>query len=418
MTKILKFKNGLKVCVVEMPIRSVMVGFWVGTGSKFESADINGISHFTEHVMFKGTERLSPYDIANEFESYGAMINAFTSKEATCYYFKCVDIYLENCFKLLSEIFFKSTFPAVELDRERKVIVEEINMVEDAPDDICGDLVSNAVFGDTGLGQTILGPKENVMRFTSDDVREYMQQRYTADNTVIVMVGNVNEAVADQLVRSYALDSFCAQKAKSVEVSTKFYSGQYKTKFKDFEQTNIILSYPSYSIRDEVKQAEQMILSCALGGGMSSRLFQSVRERLGLAYSVYSSPSAYDGTGAFNIYLNNSPENTIKALDAVKAELDKFLSDGLTDDEFNRTKIQIISSFVFSGENVQSLMISNGKYLLRGDQPFDIDKRISDIENVTKEDVLAFARAILTPEKLSAAYVGRAFDGNVLEIMK
>lgn len=175
MAKLLEYENGLRVCVVPLPIRSVMTGIWVGTGSRYESASDNGISHFTEHVMFKGTHKMSTYDIANAFEGYGASVNAFTSKESTCYYYKCIDKYNEQCFALLSDIFFNSVFPEEELDKERKVIVEEINMVEDAPDEICSDLMFSAAFGDSVLGQTILGPKQNVMRFTGDDVKNTLK---------------------------------------------------------------------------------------------------------------------------------------------------------------------------------------------------------------------------------------------------
>ena len=175
MAKLLQYENGLKVCVITLPIRSVMTGIWVGTGSKYENEKNNGLSHFTEHVMFKGTEKMSAFEIAGAFENYGAMVNAFTSKESTCYYYKCMDKYNENCFKLLSDIFFHSTFPEEELDKERKVIVEEINMVEDAPDEICSDVMFSAAYGDVSLGRTILGPKENVLRFTGEDVRFYMK---------------------------------------------------------------------------------------------------------------------------------------------------------------------------------------------------------------------------------------------------
>jgi len=418
MSKLLKYPNGLNVGVINMPVRSVMVGFWVGTGSKNETADINGISHFTEHVMFKGTETMTAFDIAGAFEGYGAMINAFTSKEATCYYFKCVDKYLDPCFELLSEIFFKSTYDDGELDKERNVIVEELNMVEDAPDEICSDLLASAAYGNSGLGQTILGPKENILKFKGDDVRAYVKNRYTPDNTAIVLVGNVSEEQADVLVRKYALNSFRAEKAVASVVDYTFNSGVENTRFKDFEQTNIALAYPSVSIRDGKGVAVQSVFSCLFGGGMSSRLFQSVRERLGLAYSIYTSCAAYDGTGLFGIYLNNSPSNTVKAISAIKSEIDLLLDKGIIEEEFNRAKIQIISSMVFSNESMQSIMIGNGKNLLRGDGLLNVDEKIALIEGVTLSDVNEFARRTLDCNKLSAAYVGKEFGGSILELLK
>lgn len=417
MAQILNYNNGLRVCVVPLPIRSVMTGFWVGTGSKYEDRENNGISHFTEHVMFKGTDSMNTYDIANAFESYGALVNAFTSKESTCYYYKCIDKYNEECFRLLSEIFFNSVFPEEELDKERKVIIEEINMVEDAPDEICSDLMFSAAYGDKSLGQTILGLKENVMRFTGNDVRNYMKKRYAPDNTVIVLAGNITEEKADMLVRKYALDKFCAVKSTDCRQDNTFRCNKQLLRVKDTEQTNIVLAYPTVGLEEERGIVVQSILSCLFGGGMSSRLFQSVREKQGLAYSIYTMPAAYSDVGAFTVCLNNSPDNTYPALRSVKAEIELLIDKGITDEELARSKIQLISSLAFSEESVQSQMMSFGKSLICTGKMFDINKKIALTESVTKEDVERFAQNYFQKGCLSAAYVGKAFDGDIPEIM-
>lgn len=417
MAKLLKYDNGLRVCVVTLPIRSVMTGIWVGTGSRYEEKDDNGISHFTEHVMFKGTKKMNTYEIANAFESYGALVNAFTSKESTCYYYKCIDKYNEECFRLLSEIFFKSTFPEDELDKERKVIVEEINMVEDAPDEICSDLMFSAAYGDGPLGRTILGLKSNVMRFKGDDVREYMKKRYTPDNTVIVLAGNVSESDADRLVKKYAIDCFCGVKKTECRKDNVFQCNNQIIREKDTEQTNIVLAYPTVGLSDEREIIIQSLLSCLFGGGMSSRLFQSVREKQGLAYSIYTMPTAYSDVGAFTICLNNSPENTRRALESVKNEVELLLDKGITDEELARSKVQMVSSLAFSEESVQSQMMSFGKGLICTDKMFDINKKITMTESIEKEEIERFARKYFRKDKLSAAYVGKKIDGSILEIM-
>lgn len=418
MAKLLQYENGLKVCVIMLPIRSVMTGIWVGTGSKYENEKNNGLSHFTEHVMFKGTDKMSAFEIAGAFENYGAMVNAFTSKESTCYYYKCMDKYNENCFKLLSDIFFHSTFPEEELDKERKVIVEEINMVEDAPDEICSDVMFSAAYGDVSLGRTTLGPKENVLRFTGDDVRFYMKERYTSDNTVIVFAGNIDEKSADELVRKYALDQFVATKKITPDICNQFNSNAELKRIKDTEQTNIILAYPTVSLLDEKEIVVQSLLSCLFGGGMSSRLFQTVREKQGLAYSIYTLPMAYSDVGCFTICLNNSPDNTVKALQATAGEIEKLLDNGITKEELYRAKVQLVSSLAFSEENVQSQMMSFGKGLVSSGRMFDVNRKIELTEAVTKEEIENFAKKYFKKENMTAAYVGKKFDGNILSIMK
>ena len=416
MDKLITYDNGLRVLVYNMPgVRSVSCGYWVGVGSADESAEVNGISHFTEHMMFKGTKTMSPFDIANAFESLGAAVNAFTGKETTCYYVKSVDEYFEKAFSLLSEIMFESTFDAEELDKERKVIVEEINMVEDSPEDICYDKISEAVYGNSGLGQTILGPIENVLRFTGDDVRAHIEKFYTPDNIVIVFSGNITTDEADKLVKKYALDRFKRNEKNATVIKNSCQTHAFKERVKDFEQSNICLSFPSIAMDDE-NFGLQRALSAVMGGGMSSRLFQAVREQSGLAYSVYTSPSAYKGTGMFNIYLNISEKNTRKALLAVKEEIDKFLKDGITDAELERTKVQLKASLVFTNENVQSIMIAGGKNLVLSNVIFDVDDNIRQINEVTKDTLDAFAREIFDYTKMNVAYVGKKTEVDIISV--
>ena len=414
MTELLKYDNGLRVVVNTVRgVRSVASGFWVGVGSAYESNENNGLSHFTEHVTFKGTDDLSAFDIAHRFESYGAAFNAFTSKECTCYYAKSIDEYAENCFALLGEILLRSVYDDGELDKERKVIVEEINMVEDTPEDICYDELAAATYGNANLGKTILGPIENVKKFRHDDVKKFTDKYYVSGNIVIAFAGNITTGQADELVKKYVMPYIKAGDRATLYSLPDRNARKCGMRIKDFEQANLALFFPSVSAFAP-EASVCALTSVAFGGGMSSRLFQSVRERKGLAYSVYSSPSAYKETGAFNIYLNISEENTDKVLSAVREEIDLLTDKGLTEEELERSKVQLKSSLVFSGENVQSVMSSSGKAMLGNDEIYDFDKKIAQIDAVTPSDVIDYVRKTFDYSKMNAAYVGKKTKADIL----
>lgn len=414
MTELLKYDNGLRVVVNTVRgVRSVASGFWVGVGSAYESDENNGLSHFTEHVTFKGTDDLSAFDIAHRFESYGAAFNAFTSKECTCYYAKSIDEYAESCFALLGEILLRSVYDDGELDKERKVIVEEINMVEDTPEDICYDELAAATYGNANLGKTILGPIGNVKKFRHDDVKKFTDKYYVSGNIVIAFAGNITTGQADELVKKYVMPYIKEGDRATLYSLPDRNARKCGMRIKDFEQANLALFLPSVSAFAP-EASVCALTSVAFGGGMSSRLFQSVRERKGLAYSVYSSPSAYKETGAFNIYLNISEENTDKVLSAVREEIDLLTDKGLTEEELERSKVQLKSSLVFSGENVQSVMSSSGKAMLGNDEIYDFDKKIAQIDAVTPSDVLDYVRKTFDYSKMNAAYVGKKTKADIL----
>lgn len=418
MNELIKYPNGLRLVVSHNPaVRSVVMGIWVGAGSTREIAENNGISHFTEHVMFKGTDRYSAFDIANSFESMGALINAFTGKEATCYYTKSVDEYAEQCFSMLAHIFTKSAFDADELDKERKVIVEEINMGEDSPEDICYDLIAQALYGKSSLGQTILGPIENVRRFTRDDVLLYMDKFYNADNIVISFSGNMDAETADRLVRKYVLNEIRQNATDRTVCATIDVKSDTLTRIKDFEQSNIAISFPTVPFNDELSST-QSVFSILFGGGMSSRLFQRIREQMGLAYSVYSSPLAYKNNGNFNVVLNITAANTQKAVTAAVKEINDIVRDGVTREEFIKAKIQLKSALVFSEESIQNIMSSQGKLMLLADELYSVDKKIGEIDEVTLDGVNSFIRKYLTMERACAAYVGKECGVDIMSIVK
>lgn len=418
MDNLIRYEDGLRVIVTPVAaFRSVAVGFWVGTGSADEDSRNNGISHFIEHNIFKGTDKMCAFDIAREFDKVGAAVNAFTSKESTCYYFKSIDTAAEHCFEVMSNIFFDSAFLKEELDRERKVIIEEINMVEDSPEDICSDLIAEIMYGKASLGKTILGPAENVKRFGKEDIRAYMNRFYCPENLVISFAGNITYERADELVRKYVLPRLKCSGFKRKDKTPHSFKGGYGERIKDFEQSTLAIAYPSVSSEDKFN-AVQLVMNVILGGGMSSRLFQRIREQLGLAYSVYTIPSAYSYSGFFGIYLNVATENAVSALKATKEELEKFVSEGITDAELDLAKAQLISASVFAQENLQSIMIATGKKLVLTDKIYDLDKQIEQFSAVTRGDVTDFAKKIFTSEKVGLAYVGKQINASLYEIIK
>ena len=407
MQKLTTYENGLRVITDTVPgLKTVAAGIWVNMGSSKETKPLNGLSHFTEHMLFKGTDKLSAYEIADRFESYGAQINAFTGKECTCYYVKSIDEYAEPCFELLSHIFLDSVFPEDELLKERNVVLEEINMVEDSPEDICYDELAAALYGEGPLGQTILGPAKTVQSFFRNDVADFVNRTYCAENTVLSLAGNITPEEADAYVRRHMLPKLRAKTIRLTEAGKQPNGRVHRERIKDFEQSNIALGFSSLPF-DDKRSSVQNVLNVVLGGGMSSRLFQAIRERLGLAYSVYSAPSAFLHNGSFNIVLNISPENTQKALDATVAEIRKVLDGDITQKEIARAKTQLKSALFFARENVQSIMNANGKLLTVAGRVYDIERKISEIDCVDADAVTSLAAEIFRDEALCSAYVGK-----------
>ena len=301
MIKYKQYENGLRLILNKMEgMLSVSCGILVKTGSMNEEKAENGISHFIEHVMFKGTKTRSAFEISDHIDRIGAQINAFTSKELTCYYTKSTKEHTEKSLEILSDIFFDSVFDEGELEKEKGVIIEEINMSEDAPEEVCLDLLAESFYGKSGLGQNILGSVKNVKSFKKQDVYNYMDKYYTADNVVISVAGNIDETE----VEKYVQDLFSARfkKLKSAPQKTATRCGKtslYKTK--RIEQSHIGFAMQGISVMDKTVDAFS-IANIVLGGGMSSRLFQRIREELGLAYSVYSYASQYKDDGVLEIY--------------------------------------------------------------------------------------------------------------------
>ncbi len=406
MVKQKTYPNGLRMIVKRLEgVFSVSTGILVGAGSRYETAQNNGISHFIEHMMFKGTDKRTPYEISDAIDRIGGQINAFTTKETTCYYTKSTAEHTEEAVEVLSDIFFNSTFDSVEMDKERGVIIEEINMNEDTPDDLCFDLLARAHFGDGGLGATILGPTENIKAFTKNDIKEYMARTYCPQNVVVCFAGNITFEQAEELTEKYFAANFKYNCFEKPAVSSQILYGK-AVKKKDIEQAHLCLAYNGCAYADK-NNNNFMLLNACLGGGMSSALFQRVREQLGLAYSVYSFASTYADCGSLCVYAGVNPKKLVEAREAILQEIAIFKAEGLKEKDFLRAKEQIKGSFIFGQESNASQMLLYAKYLLYTGEVFNFEDRINGINSVTLEGINGFIKNELNLTDFSEALVAK-----------
>lgn len=405
MSYVKTFSNGLKFVAVEMKgLLSVSCGVMVKTGSGNESEEENGISHFIEHTVFKGTKTRSAFDISDFVDGFGGQINAYTAKETTCYYTRSTKEHLKDSLEILSDIFFNSVFDKTEINKEKGVIVEEIKMSEDTPEDLCLDLLSESYYGERGLGQTILGSASNVRSFDKAAVEKYMDKYYTADNTVVSVAGDFDAKTVEKLVEEYFAEKFTRKKSAPQKDCFPV-PPRYLKKVKKIEQTHVGICLPAVSLFDDRRDV-MSVANVILGGGMSSRLFQRIREDLGLCYTVYSYLSCYKNGGVTEIYAGVNTESRDIAVKAIKEEIDKFVSGGVTEREFMRGKEQLKSSLILGQESVSAQMQLYGRYALMNDALFGFDERIKKIESITREDLTKVINEFFVTDKASTATVG------------
>ena len=398
-----KFQNGIRLIVKQMPgLMSVTMGIIVHTGASVESDKEDGISHFIEHMMFKGTKKRSAFALSDEMDRIGAQVNAFTSKDITCYYAKSTTGHAAEAFEILSDLFLNSTFPEDEMVREKGVIVEEINMNDDTPDDYCLDLLARAYFGERGYGRNILGSRKNVNGFTKADIHDYLKKRYTPENIVISMAGNIDISTAEKLAEDYFANVPSAPSNNSpIHVTL---AGQSLFKNKDIEQVHLAMAFPSVKRYDRLFDATQ-IMNSVLGGSMSSRLFQKVREELGLAYTVYSYVSPYTETGSLVVYAGVNAENYMKSAQAI-FDCIKDIKKNISNEEFMRGKEQMTASSVFAQESTSSQMLLYGKELIYSGNVYDFEERVKKIAAVTLDDVMEAVACNFDETHLATAVVG------------
>lgn len=397
-------KNGVRVIVKRMDgLLSVTMGILVGTGAAFETDGEDGISHFIEHMQFKGTEKRTAFEISDAFDALGAQVNAFTGKDLTCYYAKATSDHAEEAFGLLSDLFLNSTFPEEEMEREKNVVLEEINMDEDSPEDLCLDLLSRAAFGNDNYGRNILGPAANVKGFTRQDMFAYKKERYCPENIVVSFAGNIDVTLAEELAERF----FGGMKASDFHNREKKINRVCGNVFREkkIEQAHFAFGFPAIEREHPAFHATQ-VMNAVLGGGMSSRLFKKVREEMGLAYSVYSYSSHYAETGLLTVYAGVNPKKAEEAARAVLSVIEELKEKGVTEEEFLRGREQMKSGSVFSQENTSSQMLLYGKQMLYTGEVYDFEKKMAEISALTRGDVMDAIAQNFDFSRVAVASVG------------
>lgn len=385
--------NGVRIVLEKIPhVRSVSIGIFVKTGSRHETPELNGISHFLEHMFFKGTENMTAREIAESFDRIGGQVNAFTSKEYTCFYAKVLDNHAVYALEILTDMFFNSTFDEEELAKEKNVVYEEIKMYEDTPDDIVHDLLTKAIFGNHPLGYPILGTEDTLATFTKEMLKEYMYNTYTPDKVVISIAGNVDDSLIREVEKRFGY--YEGGKRDEPYRKPVFHKDRIIRR-KDTEQAHLCLGFNGYSVCDE-RIYPLIIVNNILGGSMSSRLFQEIREERGLVYSVYSYHSAYEDTGTVTIYGGTAVNQLDVLVETIFHVLEELKAWGITAKELKNSKEQIKGNLVLSTEGTGSRMSRNGKNELLLEEHKSVDEMIEIIDRVTIDEVNEICRELFT----------------------
>lgn len=401
-----KLENGIRVIGEPMPhYRSVSMGVWVDAGSVCENEAEVGASHFIEHMLFKGTERRTAAEIAAEMDAIGGNLNAFTAKECTCFYAKVLDEHLPRAADMLADLLRNSKFDEADIEREKGVVCEEILMTEDSPEDMAHETLCALLYENTPLAKPILGTQESVRSFTRETLMDYMGRHYMPNNIVISCAGHFErEALMDALNRYFAGGGMGERSPR--KVSTLSGGHRFRAVEKDIEQVHLCLGFPGFAL-DEDGQYALFVLNNALGGSMSSRLFQSIREARGLAYSVYSYPSSYTETGYFALYAGTGEGTAEQVTALILEELEKLRKNGLTKEEFIRSKEQLKGSYMLGQESTSARSNAIGKMeLLRG-RVYSEEEIMQRIERITMDDVQAILPKVLDANAMCASAVGR-----------
>ncbi len=401
-------ENGVRVVSEHVPgVRSVVLGIWVATGSRYERDEEAGVSHLIEHLLFKWTERRSAREIAEAIESVGGQLNAFTSKEYTCYYARVLDEHLPLAVDVLADMFFSSLFRPEDLEREKKVVQEEIRMYEDSPDEIIHDLFSELLWEGHPLSRPVLGNHASVSGIGREQVLAYFREHYQPGNVVVALAGNVHHERALELLSPW----FSGVRGRAPENSLTPPEARscWRAFRKPLEQVQVCLGAPAVT-KDDERLYTLQVLNNILGGGASSRLFQKVREEMGLVYSIYSYYAVYQDAGLVAVHAGTSPENVQEVLDLVWKEICSLTEEGVAPEELARTKEQIKGSLLLALENVTHRMHRLGKSELMYGRYISPEEILEKVFRVTPEDVRALARALFAPERLTLAVLGNIAD--------
>lgn len=400
--------NGLRVIAEPLPhFRSLSVGLWVGAGSMYETPQEGGLSHFIEHMLFKGTQKRTAKDIAEEMDAVGGQINAFTSKECTCYYVKVISEYLEKALDVLCDMMTNAALDAGELEKERGVILEEIAMNEDSPEDLVHELLGQAALDGNPLARPILGTEALISAYTREDLARFRATHYRPDNTVLAVAGKYDLTQLRELAEKF-LGAWRGGEAPKRPVWGETFVPALVRRVKEIEQSHLCVAFPGVPLGDE-DVYPLSILNNLFGGGMSSRLFQRVREESGLAYTVYSLPSSFPGCGMMALYAGTSEQHAAPVMRLLREETEKLLRDGIGQEEFLKARELLRGGFILSQDSVSSHMSAIGRGLLLLPRILSEEEVLAKIAAVTVEDVMRVAHRVFAHPN-AAAVVGRGAD--------
>jgi predicted Zn-dependent peptidase len=406
--RVSELPSGIRVATEAIPsVRSVALGMWVRTGSRDEPTELAGVSHFLEHMLFKGTERYTAIEISELFDGLGATVNAATGKESTYLHARCVDVHTERVFEVLSEMLLGPTYP--EVDSERAVVLEEIAMYEDEPMDKVHDILGEAVFGDHPLGRRVIGAADVIGSISVPDVAAYHDRRYVAPNIVVAAAGHLDhEEIAALADRHLAPRAEAA--ADTVQPPPEgLIAPNVRFQAKETEQYHVCLGGPGIDRHDDRRFALG-VLDAAFGGSTSSRLFREVREKRGLAYSVGSYSEQFQDSGMIGLYVGTREENVEEACTVIGGELARLQSDGVSGEELARAKEQVKGRLVLAMESTAARMTRLGRTVLFDAELLTLDEMLARVDAVSDQDVAALARELYAPATLSAACIGTSED--------
>lgn len=397
MVQVTTCQNGVRVVSEQIPhVRSLSVGIWVNAGSRFETLEENGMTHFIEHMLFKGTPTRTARQIAEEFDRIGGEINAFTSKEHTCYFAKVLDHHGDLAISILADMFFNSNFAQEEIDRERQVILEEIYMSEDDPADDVHEKLWGVMYPEDAIGRPILGTPETLATFDGDMIRNYMEKHYGPQNVVISVAGNITDELLEKIDTLFGQYVASPLAEEAVLTYPKFTPGEIE-KTRDTEQAHIAISFPAINVKDP-DMFSFVALNNIIGGNMSSRLFQEVREERGLAYSIFSYQSSYADIGVFTIAGSASKQQLSEMQHTIDATLLDLVAEGVTETELSNAKEQLKGSFVLGLEGSEEHMNRNGVNELVHGRHRSVDEVLASIDAISMDVINELITKILLSE--------------------
>ena len=406
MYKCQTLKNGLTIIGEEIPyLKSISLGVWVKAGSIMETKENSGVSHFIEHMLFKGTTNRTSKELAREIDNLGGVINAFTSKECTCFYVKLLDEHINIGIDVLSDMILNSRFDELDIKKEKSVILEELKMYEDSPDDLVYDLLLENIYKDHSLGMNILVDRQSLKNLKRESILDYYNEYYVPNNSIISICGNFKfEEIVKQIE-----EKFKTWQPKSVDTTTTKpnFNPCIVKKNKDIEQVNLAINLDAIPMTNNREVYALSVVNNVFGGSISSRLFQKIREEKGLAYSIYSSQTLYEDCGELGIFASTSTENIQEVYKSILEEIELIRNEYISPQEIHESKEQLKGSYMLDLESTSSRMMSNGKNLLMRNKVDDEQDIIDYINAVEYDDVVKIIKKVFNTENMGVCIVGK-----------